>query len=255
MRISVLSENAAARSRNQDCLAEWGLSLYLELDDLRILFDSGHKGTFISNARVLGVDLDKTDLVVLSHHHWDHTGGLRFHEFKDKKNLVAHPIALEKMPAEQSENIAKDFNVSSSRVSLEVSPNVYFLGEIPRVTSFEKGVNRDDPMTDDSALAINTPEGVLVITGCSHAGIVNICEYAKQITGQPLYGAIGGFHLFEGDDDAINGAINYFKQEKAKIIHPMHCVDHAAMTAFYQNFKVKKYGAGDIFEVKTSPAT
>ncbi len=249
MKISVLAENSAGRTHCGECLAEWGLSLYLEADDVRILFDSGHKGTFLQNAKKLNVDLNKTDFIVLSHHHWDHTGGLRFHKFKEKKRLVTHPLVPEKVLAEQSLNLATDFELITSTSPLEFSPGIYYLGEIPRQTDFEKGAYQDDSMLDDTAIAIKTDKGVLVVTGCSHAGICNISEYAKKITGQKLYGVVGGFHLFEDDPTAIAGSIAYFQQEKPAFLYPMHCVDHAAMSAFYHNFRVKKYGAGDMFEV------
>jgi 7,8-dihydropterin-6-yl-methyl-4-(beta-D-ribofuranosyl)aminobenzene 5'-phosphate synthase len=197
MKISVLAENSAGRTRCKDCLAEWGLSLYLEVDDVRILFDSGHKGTFVHNAKQLDVDLTTT----------------------------AQPI--------------------------EFSPGIYYLGEIPRQTDFEKGAYHDDPMPDDSAIAIQTDKGTIVVTGCSHAGVSNIAEYAKKVTGQKLYGVIGGFHLFEDDPAAIAGSVTYFQPEKPAFLLPMHCVDHAAMSELYRNFKVRKYGAGDVFEVET----
>jgi 7,8-dihydropterin-6-yl-methyl-4-(beta-D-ribofuranosyl)aminobenzene 5'-phosphate synthase len=251
MKISVLAENSAGRSHCDKCLAEWGLSLYIEVNGVRILFDSGHKGTFAHNANQLGVDVNQADFIVLSHHHWDHVGGLRFHKFNSKKKLVTHPGVPEKVLAEQSLDLAADFELTTSAQPVEFSPGIYYLGEIPRQTNFEKGAYHDDPMPDDTAIAIKTDKGVIVVTGCSHAGVCNIVEYAKKITGQNLYGVMGGFHLFEDDPAAIAGAIDYFKQEKPAFLFPMHCVDHVAMAAFYDNFKVKKYGAGDVFEVKT----
>jgi 7,8-dihydropterin-6-yl-methyl-4-(beta-D-ribofuranosyl)aminobenzene 5'-phosphate synthase len=251
MKICVLAENSTARSHCRDCLAEWGLSLYLEAGDVRILFDGGHKGTFLQNADALGVDLNKTDFVVLSHHHWDHTGGLRFHSFRGKKKLITHPRVPETVLAEQSLNLSANFEVTTSKEPLEFSPGIFYLGEIPRQTDFEKGAYQDDPMPDDTAIAIKTAQGTIIVTGCSHAGVCNISEHAKKVTGQDIYGVMGGFHLFEDDPAAIAGSIAYFKKEKPAFLFPMHCVDHAAMAAFYTNFKVKKYGAGDVFEVET----
>ncbi len=250
MKVSVLAENSAGRSHSRDCLAEWGLSLYLEVGGVRILFDSGHKGILVQNANALGVDLGKTDFIVLSHHHWDHTGGLRFYTFKPKTKLVTHPRVQEKVLTEQSLDLATDFELITSTEPLEFSPGIYYLGEIQRQTGFEKGAYQDDPMPDDTAIAIRTAKGTIVVTGCSHAGVSNISEYAKKVTGQRIYGVMGGFHLFEDDPDAIEGSIDYFKREKPDFLYPMHCVDHAAMAKFYNNFKVRKYGAGDVFEVE-----
>jgi 7,8-dihydropterin-6-yl-methyl-4-(beta-D-ribofuranosyl)aminobenzene 5'-phosphate synthase len=251
MKISVLAENSAGRTRCRDCLAEWGLSLYLEVNGVRILFDSGHKGTFVHNAERLDVDLNKVDFIVLSHHHWDHVGGLRFHAFKPKNKLVTHPRVPERVLAEQSLDLANDFDLTTTAQPVEFSPGIYYLGEIPRQTGFEKGAYHDDPMPDDTAIAIQTDKGTIVVTGCSHAGVSNIAEYAKKVTGQKLYGVIGGFHLFEDDPAAIAGSVAYFQHEKPAFLLPMHCVDHAAMSELYRNFKVRKYGAGDVFEVET----
>jgi 7,8-dihydropterin-6-yl-methyl-4-(beta-D-ribofuranosyl)aminobenzene 5'-phosphate synthase len=250
MKITVLAENSAGRSHARDCLAEWGLSLFIEVGDVRILFDSGHKGTFAQNAAALGVDLDTADFIVLSHHHWDHTGGLRFRKFESKKRLITHPRVPETVKAEQSLDLATDFELTTTAEPLEFSPGIHYLGEIPRQTDFEKGAYQDDPMPDDSAIAIQTEKGMIIVTGCSHAGISNISEHAKKVTGQDIYGAIGGFHLFKDDPAAIEGSIKYFKNESPSFLFPMHCVDHAAMSAFYDAFKVKKFGAGDSFEVE-----
>jgi 7,8-dihydropterin-6-yl-methyl-4-(beta-D-ribofuranosyl)aminobenzene 5'-phosphate synthase len=249
MKVSILAENSAGRSHARDCLAEWGLSLLLEIGDVRILFDSGHKGTFSRNAEKLGVDLEKIDFIVLSHHHWDHTGGLRFHKFKTKKKLITHSRVPKTVLVEQTLDLAADFKLTASTRPLEFSPGMYYLGEIPRQTDFEKGAYEDDPMPDDTAIAIKTAKGTVIVTGCSHAGVCNISEYAKKVTGQNIYGVIGGFHLFEDDPKAIAGSIAYFKREEPAFLYPMHCVDHAAMSAFYESFKVKKYGAGDTFEM------
>jgi 7,8-dihydropterin-6-yl-methyl-4-(beta-D-ribofuranosyl)aminobenzene 5'-phosphate synthase len=251
MKVSVLAENSVGRPNCKDCLAEWGLSLYLQINDVRILFDSGHKGTFTKNAAVLGVDFERTDYVVLSHHHWDHTGGLRFNPFKTKKKLITHPRVPRAVFTEQALDLEATFELTSSKEPVELLPDIFYLGEIPRYTDFEQGVFKDDPMPDDSAIAVKTDKGVIVVTGCSHAGVCNIVEHAKKATGQQLYGVIGGFHLFEDDPAAIQGAIAYFKQAQPTFLYPMHCVDHAAMSAFYNEFRVMKYGAGDVFEVIT----
>ncbi len=103
-------------------------------------------------------------------------------------------------------------------------------------------------MLDDSAIAVKSSKGVIVITGCSHAGISNICDYAKQVTGQKLYAVIGGFHLFEDDQKAVNGTIDFFKKEKPKYLYPMHCIDFPTLVKFYTIFGIKKLSTGDTIE-------
>jgi 7,8-dihydropterin-6-yl-methyl-4-(beta-D-ribofuranosyl)aminobenzene 5'-phosphate synthase len=249
MKITLLNENSAGRQNHKLCLAEWGLSVFIEVNGINILLDTGNTDVYIKNAKQLNIDLDSVDFIVLSHNHWDHTGGLRFHEFKDKKKIIIHPQILEKLPKEQSNKLIKDFEIITSTKPLEFSKNIYYLGEIPRKNNFEKGEWKGDPMIDDSAIVIKTNQGAVVISGCSHSGIANICEYAKEITDQKLFGVIGGFHLFEDNKTTIEKTIEYFKKEKPKYLYPMHCVDNFAMSKFYNNFQIKKYSSGDIFEI------
>ncbi|PIY68952.1 MBL fold metallo-hydrolase [Candidatus Roizmanbacteria bacterium CG_4_10_14_0_8_um_filter_39_9] len=249
MKITLLNENSSGRQNHKLCLAEWGLSVLIEVNGIKILMDTGHTDVYLHNAKQLNINLDSVDYIVLSHNHCDHTGGLRFHKFTSKKKLILHPQILEKIPKDQSNKLKKDFEIVSSVKPLEFSKDIYYLGEVPRKNSFEKGKYLDDLILDDSALAIKTNNGVVVISGCSHSGICNICEYAKEITGQKLYGVMGGFHLFEKDMNAIQKTVEYFKVEKPKYLLPMHCVDHVAMAQFYNNFPCKKYSSGDTFDI------
>lgn len=248
MKITLLCENSAGLKNFKVCLAEWGFSSFIEVNGVNILFDTGHTGVYWHNAKGLGIDLDKIDFVVLSHRHWDHTGGMQFHGFKERKKLILHPGLLGMLPEGEAERIRNDFDVAESRGPLEFSRGVYFLGQIPRVNNFEKGEYKGDKMLEDSAIAIKTSKGAVVIAGCSHSGIVNICEYAKKVTGQKLCAVIGGFHLFEEDTSAVNGAIEYFKREKPEFLYPMHCVDFPTMVKFYSVFGIKKLSAGDSVE-------
>lgn len=250
MKISILCENQAGYDGAEVCLAEWGFSAFIETDNSKILFDTGHTDVYWKNAKQLGVDLENTDFVVLSHHHWDHSGGMRYHNFKVKKNLIVHPGLMDKLSFNESTKIKEDFKITTSVESLEFVKDVYYLGEIPRENDFEKGLFENDEMLDDSAIAIKTKNGVVVITGCSHSGICNICEYAKKITGQKLYAVIGGFHLFEDDQDVINKTIGYLQKEKPEFIYPMHCIDFSTLVRFYNVFKIKKLSAGDYIEIK-----
>lgn len=249
MKITLLNENSSGRQNHKLCLAEWGLSLYIQTGEVNILMDTGHTDVYLHNAKQLGIDLETVDFIVLSHNHWDHTGGLRFHPFKTKKKLVIHPQILDKLPKEESEKIKNDFEIITSTKPIEFTKNVFYLGEIPRVNNFEKGEWKGDSMKDDSAIAAKTDKGTIVVSGCSHSGICNICDYAKKVTGQKLYAVIGGFHLFEEDKETIEKTIEYFKKEKPGQLFPMHCVDHAAMSQFYNNFHCKKYSSGDSFEI------
>jgi len=225
MKITILCENQSSYENDKVCLAEWGFSAYIEVGNLNLLFDTGHTDVYKHNAEQLGVTLENTHFVVLSHNHCDHSGGIQHHNFKIKKKLIMHPEIMDKLPLNESEKIRNDFEIITSAKPLEFSKGIFYLGEIPRRNDFERGMFENDKMLDDSAIAIKTKMGVVVITGCSHAGICNICEYAKKIAGQKLYAVIGGLHLFEDDQKAVNGTIEYFKAEKPRLLYPMHCVD------------------------------
>ena len=159
MKITILIENQIAYRAARTCSAEWGLSFFIEYNGVNILFDSGHSGAFAINARHLGIDLEKTDFVVLSHHHWDHAGGLQQYRFSSPKNLVLHPDVLNKLPEKQAAAFRKDYHIRASATPVEIAKNLFFLGEIPRVTRFEKGLYKNKPIPDDTALAVKTDKG------------------------------------------------------------------------------------------------
>ncbi|MEI7579853.1 MAG: MBL fold metallo-hydrolase [bacterium] len=248
MKITLLTENAVGGTNWQTCLAEWGLSLLIEFNGKRILFDTGITDIYLKNAAVLGIDLENIDAVVLSHHDLDHIGGLKFLQPQEKKLLVTHPRVIATLKENSSD--LTNYQISASREALEFLPDIYFLGEIPRITNFESGKANNDPMPDDTALAIKTKYGVIVITGCSHAGICNICETAKKVSGQNLYAVIGGFHLLKNDLQLIDQTITYFKAEKPQYICPIHCIGTPALVRFSQELKIKKVGSGDYIELK-----
>lgn len=245
MKITILCENQAGHDNAKMCLAEWGFSAFIRVNGINILLDAGHTDVYRHNAERTGIDLEKTDFIVLSHHHWDHIGGLLNHSFQEKKRLIFHPDILEKLDRTEADTINSDYLITASVHPLEFSKGIYFLGQIPRTNSFEKGTHKGDPMNDDTALAVKTDKGVIVITGCSHSGICNICEYAKKISGQNLYAVIGGFHLFKDNPEAVDGTAAYFKKEGIDNLYPMHCIDMPTLCRFYSEFAVKKLCAGD----------
>jgi 7,8-dihydropterin-6-yl-methyl-4-(beta-D-ribofuranosyl)aminobenzene 5'-phosphate synthase len=247
MEITILVENQTGRIQNELCASEWGLSAVISINGVNILFDTGHSDIYWQNAQKLGIDLNDVDFIALSHHHWDHTEGLLSHIFKDKKKIILHPDILNNASKDVIDIIKKDFEVIPSNGVLEFSPSIYFLGEIPRKFDYEKGTYKNK-MLDDTALAIKSKNGVIVLTGCSHSGISNICEYAKKVTGQKLFAVIGGFHLFEDEGSVVEETIKYFKNEKPDYLYPMHCVDFPVLVKLHNEFNIKKLGAGDTIE-------
>ena len=257
MKITLLCENEVC---DMYWLAEWGFSAFIEFEGCKILFDTGFSDVYQHNAKQAGIDLEEVDLLALSHFHDDHTGGLRHHGFKSRKKIIMHPRVLRTLQspneydfkAEYQEiyaTLLADFEVVQAKGATEFSKDAFFLGQIPRVNDFEPGDFCGDAMEDDTALAFRTKKGAVVIAGCSHAGICNICEYAKEVTGQPLYAVIGGFHLLAGDKPPVKETIEYFKAQAPKVLLPMHCVDFPALVAFHNAFGSKKYAAGDVIKL------
>ena len=241
--------------------AEWGFSAWIEHRGVRILFDTGFSDVWRFNADHAGLDLDTVDWIALSHIHRDHTRGLLHHGFGARKRLILHPRVLEPAPeidgdpgaAEDylaiQETLRTDFELTRARDPLEFAPGAWFLGEIPRVTPFERGAFFDDPMPDDTALAFATEKGVAVVSGCSHAGICNICEAAKSVSGRRLSAVIGGFHLLHDEDPPIEATIDWFRAEAPDVLLPMHCVEFDILARFHAELGTAKLGAGDRIEI------
>lgn len=249
MKITILTENTAG----SHFLAEHGLSYLLELDGRKLLFDAGHSDVFKLNAAKLGHDLDRElDHVVLSHGHWDHGNGLQ--HLADKP-LLTHPGAFIKRYRKRDHSsvglaltrteLEQQFQLQTAADPVQLSEHLYFLGGIPRRNKFEAQTTafwdengKDDFVEDDSALAAVVNGELVVITGCSHAGICNICEHAQQVTGiSKLKAVIGGFHL-KADNRQTSETIAYFLHHEVETILPSHCTDLPALTAFYSQFNI-----------------
>ena len=257
MKIRLLTENLAS---DMVWLAEWGFSAWIEYNGSRILFDTGYSDVWVRNARHAGIDLETADAVALSHFHRDHTRGLLSHPFRTRKPLILHPRVLDAVLNTTKPNVLRDyadiqrvmrddFEVQATSKPLEFVPGAFFLGEIPRITGFEKGCFEDDPMLDDTALAFRTDNGAVVVSGCSHAGICNICEHAKSVTGQDLYAVAGGFHLLHAEAPPVEETIDYFKREKPAHFMPMHCIDFDIQARLQTEFGGKRAGSGSLIEL------
>ncbi len=257
MKISVLTENCAS----EYFLAEHGLSYFIEYDNKKILFDTGATDIFLKNAEKLNINVDKANVVVLSHGHWDHGNGLKYIE---NKPLLCHPdVFIKRFRKGENKNIGLDlsykeitnkFSLITSKESYYITPNIIFLGEIPRLNNFEAQETTfitengdDDFVIDDSALAIVKNEELIIVSACSHSGICNITEYAKKITGiNSVKAVIGGFHL-KYQDIQTKKTIDYFKKNKVENLLPSHCTQLPALAAFYEAFKINRVKSGMIF--------
>jgi 7,8-dihydropterin-6-yl-methyl-4-(beta-D-ribofuranosyl)aminobenzene 5'-phosphate synthase len=245
-------------------LAEHGFSAVVSLTAAgktrKALFDFGFsaKGA-LQNARSLGVDLAGIEAMVLSHGHMDHHGGLpAFVESLGGRSieLVAHPAAFRssrylklseerrlRLPSPDRDRLEKaGVRIVPARAPhLLLDGALLFLGQIPRRTEFEKGMRKAryeeggaekfDPIEDDSALVAHVKgQGLVVLSGCAHSGIVNTVAHAREVTGvEPVYAVMGGFHLTGADFEPIIGkTADALKAFSPRYIVPTHCTGRKA---------------------------
>ncbi len=260
IKITTLSENTATYG----FLAEWGLSILIEVDGLRILMDTGLSFSAVHNAQLMGIDLSTIDRIVLSHGHADHTGGLReVLKIKGAVDIIAHPnVWASKYTRRDGQTEEQYIGIPFSREELEsrgarfnltrepvhISDNVMTTGEIPMLSGYEEtednlftkegGVLQPDKLADDLALVIDTDFGLVVILGCAHRGIVNTLRHAQNITGKELiYAAIGGTHLFRASGERIEQTIADLKEMGIQRLGVSHCTGFRASARLAQEFK------------------
>ncbi len=191
------------------------------------------------------------------------TKGGGFNDYN--KTVITHPSSfvkrfrkIDKLPVGLSfsrEEAASKFNLIESKISCQISKNLYFLGEIPRenqfesqTTSFELENGEDDFIAEDSALVAIIENKLVVVTGCSHSGICNICEHAKKVTGiSEIQTVIGGFHLKLNNHQTIE-TIKYFKNNNVEKMYPSHCTKIPALAEFNKEFNTKQVKTGMIFK-------
>lgn len=259
MKLTILVDNNTYI--DQYYLGEPGVSFYIESQNQKVLFDTGYSHIFKENAKKMGIDLTALDYIVLSHGHNDHTLGL-IHLEDIKTTILAHPdVCMPKyeqdayigMPYSKSE-LEQKWKCNFSKEPYWITSELVYLGEIPRVTFFENkqpigyqvidSQKVDDYLYDDSALAYKTNEGIYVITGCSHSGICNMIEYAKKVCKDTrVLGVIGGFHMFEVNEQSMN-TIAYFKENQIAELYPCHCVSLKVKAEMMKSLPVHEVGVG-----------
>ncbi|MBT3362151.1 MAG: MBL fold metallo-hydrolase [Chloroflexi bacterium] len=259
VRITTLSENTATYGY----IAEWGLSILVEVEGARILMDTGLSFSATHNAQIAGIDLTSIDRIVLSHGHADHTGGL--YDLLKKTGeieIVAHPDIWDAKYVQRGqgeteryigipfrretlEDLGAKFNLTSEPV--HIANHVMTTGQIPMRTEYEQigshlcihkdGISIPDKLADDLALIINTDFGLVVILGCAHRGVINTLNHARDLTGnETVYAVIGGTHLFLASDEQINKTIVDLKKLGVQRLLVSHCTGFRASSRLAQKF-------------------
>ncbi|WDP92228.1 MAG: MBL fold metallo-hydrolase [Desulfobacter sp.] len=271
MKLTVLVDNNTLIDRY--FTAEPGLSLLIEDGETRILFDTGYSDLFIRNAQKMDKDLSCLDHVVISHSHLDHTWGLdplcrflaeRAMEGRPPKRpeLTAHPeifasAGMAGFPEFGSlmsrEKTARHMDLNLSRKPVRLTDRITFLGEIPRENDFEGKTafgskaksGQPDLVMDDSGLVYESDRGLVIITGCAHAGICNTIVHAQRVCKQTrVADVIGGFHLLAPGRDQLRGTLDFFRALAPAAVHACHCTDLNAKIALAGVAEIKEVGVG-----------
>jgi len=248
LKVSVLVENTVGVTTGM--VAEWGLAMLLDFGDELILLDTGEQGNIVNNAKAQGIDLGRVDKLVLSHGHYDHTGGLlKFLKSKGPISVYAHPDLLmghyeRKSNGERERYIGVPYRLEQlesaganfvwQREPVKIRPDLWVSGEIPRNTDFEQGDERllnkqgsqfiQDQLPDDLSLFYESEKGLVILFGCAHSGLVNIVEHAKKVTGVDRVRAIvGGTHLGPTGPEQKEKTIDYLETLNLEVLAPNHC--------------------------------
>lgn len=251
MDVEILADNTVAESRPVGLVGEWGFSAVVG----DVLLDAGQTGVAAENARKLGIDPTDLDTIVLSHGHYDHTGGLPTF-LSGEPTLYAHPDVFTPKYRDGShigvpyarEWIASRAEVVEHRDPVEVAPGVYALGEIPRphddnpvgVRVTSDGVREDDPVLDDQSIAVETDRGIGLVLGCCHAGLRNTVEHAEATLGGDVRRIVGGTHLVAADEPRVRELARWL-DGRLDVLAASHCTGAAAE-------RVLAEVLGDVFE-------
>jgi len=219
MKITVLAENSVCKTNSTNIKSEHGLSLFIEFEDRKILFDTGQSDTFIKNAEKMGIDLSQVDFLIISHGHFDHGGGLKHflrinikakifmhinaaHKFYIKVfGLIPYYVGLDQKIIAQKDKlhfIDEDTQIDSKMILLEGFPDLFPQPEANKAL-VEKVKNRfiADKFNHELAMLLIENNEIVLFTGCSHSGIINIIEEVKLVSKtMRIKATFGGFHIY-----------------------------------------------------------
>jgi len=264
VRLTILCENTATFALNT--LGEHGFSVFIETEYGNYLLDTGQGATLIHNGLSLKKDLRKISKILLSHGHYDHTGGLLpFLNVVHGVEIIGHPDLFMDRYAKRASGETIYIGMPYRRAFLEgvgarfilhktfqeVGPGLFLTGEIPRTTAFEKGDAHllvketdgyiPDPFPDDQSLILDTPKGLIIILGCAHAGIINTINHTIDMMGKDkIYAVVGGMHLHSSTSDQIGQTIKALNEFDIGRLGGSHCTgpnaSHTLASAFGDRF-------------------
>ena len=244
MKITVLTDNVTDRNELE---TEHGLSCFIETPDKKILFDTGQSPVFLRNAEKLGVDLSTADLLIISHGHYDHTDGIpAFQEINQKAKILIHSKAfLPRFHNRKYIGIDRDVKIPKERILGPYLPanagKTLFIMDSADMEKVDKPHfedfyvvkdqdKRPDEFEDEIYLLEKSEQGLNLVTGCSHHGIVNILNKAKKVFNSEINSVFGGFHLKYSGSEAVERTGKLLAEENINTLITGHCTG-------YENFE------------------
>ena len=254
--ISIVVENTTPAP---NLIGEYGFSCLVRVDDNSILFDTGSHQALFPNCKALGIKLGEIRNVVISHGHYDHTGAiLPLLENYGPKDIYAHSRLFLPRLYPRGNGGFRNIGSPFSREQLEkagakfifrdsfsqIVPGVYLSGEIPRIFDFENvggefkyeadGEIKDDSLQDDMALIIDHPRGLIIVSGCAHAGLLNTIDHAIRMTGKTeVLAYIGGTHLISASAERLDRTVAALKTYSIEKFIVAHCTGFTAAARLY----------------------
>lgn len=250
--ITLITDNT---SNDPRLAPEHGFAAWIEADDRRILFDTGRSDIMFANANALDIDLRTADTLILSHGHYDHTGNIAsILELNHSLEIFCHPAISISRYSRHADGAMR--SIGMSQVNAEalrqhagfihwtsrpifVSDDIGITGPIPRHMPFEDtggdffldaDAKQRDPVDDDCAIWFVTAQGLTVVTGCCHSGIINTLAYIRSITGVlPLRMVIGGLHLLHATNERVDSTCDYLASRNIDELVPCHCTGNDAI--------------------------
>ena len=245
--LTVLCENSVAGPFG--LIGEHGWAVGITTSTMRLLFDTGQGLGLIPNSKILDFDLSKINAIILSHGHYDHCSGLPLVlPLAGKTDVYIHEQGFGRR-CHRYKGTVRDIGIRDQHSSLEslgahfifnkdfteIADGIYLSGEIPRNSSYEKPdpklVREDaskelfvDPIVDDQTLIINSEQGLILLLGCAHAGLINILHYVQQkLPGRPIHTVIGGTHLGFAGDEQFTATVEALRDFDIKCLAASHC--------------------------------
>ncbi len=258
--VTLLCENNA---RGRGILGEHGLAFWIDTGCHRVLFDTGQGLALVPNSHRLGIDLATADAIVLSHGHYDHVGGLaQAMAAAPHAQIHLHPAATEpkfsaatgkppgariSIPLMEGHLFqTPDRPIIASAEPHQIVPGVWTTGEIPRSNDFEDAggpfyldaeLTRADPIRDEQSLYVFTAEGIVLLCGCAHAGVINTLAHLDRLTNHtPVRLILGGWHLENASPRRLAETIRALRQHPGPSLAFCHCTGAAASRRLWQEF-------------------